>query len=154
MKIKPEIDVFENAEFCDDDKTVCSFLADNDGKTFCSLFKEFLEASFLLNIDKCDQCKADYLKAKREEPTDSIIIDGYRFDCLKKRLYFEGKILATLICDEKDRLEFLKRFIEPSSATLSTHEGTFNDTGRVIATGMYIGEPGKMHIEIMIMVVE
>ena len=86
MKIRPEIEVFDDAEKCEDQLTsgICSYPVVKNKKSYCSLYLEYIESKVGI-ILKCDQCKADYLKAKRKEPTDQIFIGPYRFDCLKSR---------------------------------------------------------------------
>lgn len=93
MKIKPEVEILDDPEFCEniEGDIVCTYVGMKQGKTHCLLFFEYLEG---YKKKKCDQCEADYLRAKREEPTDMITIGAYKFDCFKSRLYIGGKIIA------------------------------------------------------------
>ena len=79
MKIRPEIEVFSDAEYCESTEhgIECQFAGVLDKKSYCVLFGDFLEIKPCLS--KCDQCKVDYLKAKREEPTDrkAYLLDMY-----------------------------------------------------------------------------
>ena len=153
MKIRPDIEIFTDPNYCENrnQKSYCEYLTCNTGKTFCAVYKEFLEGTTVI---KCDQCKADYLRAKKEEPTDIIIIDGYRFNCMKSHFYVNGSINTVLKCNDQDRKKFSESLCYPEKKYhISTHEGLFNHFGMIKTTGMFKGG-GKMLIEISILIVE
>lgn len=68
MKIRPDVEVHPHKEYCEDPMTsgICDYPIVKDKKSFCSLYLEYIESEDGV-ILKCDQCKADYLKAQREE---------------------------------------------------------------------------------------
>lgn len=153
VKTRPEITIPDDCNSCEcaEAKTCCEHLTARDKKTFCAIYREYLEGHEAI---KCDQCKADYLKAKRNEPVSSIVIDNYRYDCIEFQVYGNcgGRMAATLICNNKERIEFAKKFKEPNDFSVSTHDGLFNHIGMVMCVGMHHSESGKMCIEIMIMI--
>ena len=75
MKIEIKIEVFDDPEFCNDDKNSCSFVSGQTAVFFqgCNCFEEKIyydtghidSGNYLL---KCDQCKAAYRKAKNIPP--------------------------------------------------------------------------------------
>jgi hypothetical protein len=81
MKIRPEIEVFDDAEYCNiDDDNCCDRLIYqefNFNRPYCPVYLVNLQDKTTEETDawnytiikkfKCDQCKADYLKAQRPE---------------------------------------------------------------------------------------
>lgn len=157
MKIRPEIDIFEDPELCENGKDECPRLLADENSRICGLFADgpiydFSEGDVVLR--KCDQCKADWTEAKLREPIDSIVIDGHPFECLKRPVYgnCKTKIMTSLICDDDDRLRFLEKVRLVKELPVSTH-GIFNHVGKVLVSGMFpVGD--KMHIEIMVVIGE
>lgn len=154
MKIRPEVEVFPDAEYCDGPFLGCHYLKSpecHDDVYSCQLFKDDLEND-PLRVIKCDQCKADYLKAKRDEPIDYIDINGYKFDTIKRPVYGAcgNRIATILVCDDADRLKFAEMFQTPIDVPVSTHEGLFKHIGGVFATEMHPGSNGNWNISIMI----
>lgn len=148
--------VFDDKDYCMDQDGQCNKL-DVDTEFYCWQFGKGVRYHKSGNglTEKCQECKDHWLEAKREEPADKIVIDGYRFHCMKKRLYVDGKIMVTLTCDDEDRRKFVETLCYPEKQyPISTHDGLFTYTGMIQTTGMYSGDSGKMYIEIMILIVE
>lgn len=75
MKIRPEIDVFPDPEFCESQaqSSWCGYLRktiDCVDNYRCDLFRCQIDMDTVI---KCDQCKADYLKAKQTQDQIKMI---------------------------------------------------------------------------------
>ena len=156
MKIRPEIEIYPDPEYCEKTGTQCIYWNMNKytEKVSCDLYLVPLEKCGYKGFEiKCAQCKADWLKAKLREPVDFIMIDGHRFECLKRPVYGDcGKIMASLVCDDDEKFIFLEKCRKQKDISISTH-GIFNHVGIVFATGMFPAGD-KMHIEITVVINE
>ncbi len=158
MKIKPEIEVYPDPEYCNKDQIIkCQRIRSGlEGQPVCILFlKNGIDYEPLKETDgkilKCSQCRKDWTEAKLKEPIDHIMIDGHLFECLERPIYGScGKIKASLVCDDYDRLKFVEKFRTQKDVPVSTH-GIFNHVGKVFASGMFPAGD-RMHIEITILI--
>lgn len=73
MKIRPEIEIFDDPDICFVDEDNCCgqliFQEFNLNMPYCPIYKENLSIFWgkePVQYGKCDQCKADYLRAKRD----------------------------------------------------------------------------------------
>lgn len=110
MKTRPEIEVFDDAEYCNSKKNSlgCDFL----NSDWCNLYVCELDTKYSNNIElasKCDQCKADYAKAEKEV----------------KEVWL-GKWAGTDIFARADNAEHLKEFSEYVSKLHKTEHRSTN----------------------------
>lgn len=87
MKTRPEIEVFDDAEYChnqrrqcayfDDDRDECQAYRGNDGKPVSLDDEEWTFPHFYYRAIKCNQCKADYQTALKKQPIKpEILFEG------------------------------------------------------------------------------
>lgn len=83
MKIKPEVEIFDDPEYCATPTEYCPELYRIDWVFWCHQYAKHGEGKTSLSEDeeklnlpvKCDQCKADFLKAKDKIITDNPAAD-------------------------------------------------------------------------------
>lgn len=127
MKIQAEIDIFDDPEKCGN----CGQLDDERGPWLCGWSRQYLEEDEQSNPLKCDQCKAEYQKAKLEEPADSIKIDGYSFDCQKERLFFMNRVEAVLICNKAEKKRIQNMLESKQTVAISSYDGFMQRIGSI-----------------------